>query len=219
MRRLLALGAGALVVLVLGIGQLVLPGIAASMLRDRLARSGRVLAVSVSAFPAVELLWHSADKVVVRLASYRSDPGHLTSLLDEAGSVGTLDASVQTLDTGLLTLHDASLHKRGNRLLGSAQVSEADLRTALPFLQSVTFVSSRAGALTLRGTASLAVFSASIDATVHPDAGKLVVSPQVPLLGSIAAVTVFSDPRVRVESVSGAPTAGGLSVSAQGVFR
>ena len=47
-----------------------LPGIAAQRLRDRLSRSGRVLEVKVEAFPAIELLWHQADRVVVRMASY-----------------------------------------------------------------------------------------------------------------------------------------------------
>ncbi|MBV9535447.1 MAG: hypothetical protein JO321_08570, partial [Solirubrobacterales bacterium] len=59
--------------------QLVLPGVAAQQLRDRLARSGQVLEVKVEAFPAIELLWHQADRVVVRLGRYRATPGHLGS--------------------------------------------------------------------------------------------------------------------------------------------
>src|SRR5579859_6167414 len=132
MRRLAALGVVVLVIVLLAIAQLVLPGIAAQSLRDRLQRSGQVLEVEVHAFPAVELLWHQADSVVVRLGRYTSRPGHLASLLDQAGEVGSLSASVAELDTGLLTLHDATLHKRGAELTGTAQVTEADLRRALP---------------------------------------------------------------------------------------
>ena len=93
MRRLIAIAGAAVVLLVLVLAQLLLPGIAADQLRDRLSKNGKVESVSVSAFPAIELLWHDADKVVVRMASYRSRTGKLSSLLDEAGGVGTLDAS------------------------------------------------------------------------------------------------------------------------------
>lgn len=65
-----------------------LPGVAAQQLRDRLARSGQVLEVKVEAFPAIELLWHQADRVVVRLGRYRATPGHLGSDLAQAGDAG-----------------------------------------------------------------------------------------------------------------------------------
>ena len=47
-------------------------------------------------------------------------------------------ASANVLETGLLTLQDAILHKHGDQLTGTAHVTEADVRTALPVLQSVT---------------------------------------------------------------------------------
>ena len=64
MRRLAALAAGVTVILALAVAQLVLPGIAAQRLRDRLAQLGTGAGRQVHAFPAVELLWHQADKVV-----------------------------------------------------------------------------------------------------------------------------------------------------------
>src|SRR5947209_20118464 len=129
MRRIIVLSVAGAVLVLLLVAQLVLPGIAAQRLRDRLSRSGQVLKVEVDAFPAVELLWHQADKVVVKVARYRSTTGHLSSLLDEASDVGSLDASASELDAGLLTLRDATLHKHGNELIGSARVTEADLRS------------------------------------------------------------------------------------------
>jgi hypothetical protein len=69
------------VVVALVVAQLVLPGIAAQRLRDRLSRSGRVLEVTVQAFPAIELLWHQADRVVVHVTNFRATPGHLGSTL------------------------------------------------------------------------------------------------------------------------------------------
>ena len=89
------------------------------------------------------------------MGSYRVNSGHLAGQLDQASDVGTLDASATEFSSGLLTVRDAALHKRGDQLTASALVTEADLRTALPILQSVEPVASGNGQLTLRGTASL----------------------------------------------------------------
>ena len=219
MRRLAGFGTLLLIVVVVFVvGQLVLPGLAASALRSRLSKSGRVLSVSVSAFPAVELLWHHADRVVVRMATYRSGSGHLKSLLDQTADVGTLRVSVASFDTGLLTLQDAQLRKQGSELTGRARVTEAALRAAVPFLESVIPVSAGNGSLTLRGTASLLGVSADADATVAATDGKIEVTPDLPF-GGLITVTVFSDPHVYVREVSGGSAPGGLSVSARAQLR
>ena len=218
MRRLVAIAVAGVVVLVLVVAQLVLPGIASQRLRDRLSRSGRVLQAQVSAFPAIELLWHHADSVVVRMASYRAVPAALPGTLDQAGNVGSLRASAQTFRDGLLTLHDARVVKQGNRLAGSAVVAESDLRAAVPFLSSVTPVASAGGTLTLRGSGSFLGLTATVDATVSARDGKLVVAPDVPF-GGLATVTVFSDPRIRVQGVSASPVPGGFAVRGTAVLR
>jgi hypothetical protein len=218
MRRLAAIGAVALIVVVLVVAQLVLPGIAQQRIRDRLQGSGQVLSVEVSAFPAIELLWHHADTVTVRLGRYRSSPGRLSNLLDQAGGVGTLTASASELQTGLLTVHDAVLHKHGDQLTGTARITEADIRTALPVLRSVTPVASGDGRLTVRGAATLFGVSAAVDATVGAQDGKLVVVPDVPF-GGLATVTVFADPRVKVQTVGATATAGGFIVRATARLR
>jgi hypothetical protein len=189
----------------------VLPGIAAQRLRDRLSRSGRVLEVKVEAFPAIELLWHQADRVVVRMARYHSTPGHLGSALAQTSDTGSLYASVRQLQTGLLTLSNAMLTKRGNELAGSASVSEADLRSAIPFIQGVTPVASGDGKLVLRGTA----FGVTADATLMAVNGKLVVQPNVPIL-NFFTLTVFSDPHLAVQGVAARPTRGGFVLSVRG---
>ena len=216
MRRLTALGIGvAVVILLLLVAQIVLPGIAAQNLRDRLSHNGKVLSVSVSAFPAIELLWHQADKVVVRMDNYRSGPGHLQSLLNEASNTGSLDASANELDTGLITLHDASLHKRGNELLGSATVTQSDLRSALGgAIQGLQPVSSGSGQLTFQGT----VFGVTADATLRAQNGELVISPDVPLLNLIT-VGVFHDPHVYVEGVGASDSSNGYAVHVQARLR
>ncbi len=218
MRRTAALLTVAVVLVPLSVAQLVLPGIAARSLRDRLSRSGRVLEVRVDAFPAIELLWHQADRVVIRMRRYRSNPGHLSGMLSQARNLGSLDASAGEVDLGLLTLRDATLRKRGDQLTGSARVTEEDLRAALPVLDSVQPIASSSGQLTLRGTATLLGVTATVDATVRSQDGQLVVQPDVPF-GGLATVTLFSNPRLAVESVAAAPLPGGFSVSATGRLR
>jgi hypothetical protein len=216
MRRLRALAIGvALIVLLLVVGQIVLPGIAAQNLRDRLSHNGRVLSVSISAFPAIELLWHQADKVVVHMARYRSTTGHLQSLLGETAQTGSLDASARELDTGLITLRDARLQKRGSQLLGSAIVTPADLQSALGgAIQDLRPVASSDGRLTFQGT----VFGVTADATLRAQNGALVVSPDVPLLNLIT-VNVFHDPHVYIEGVGARDAAGGFALQGRARLR
>jgi hypothetical protein len=221
MRRPRLILAGAIllvVVLVFGVGQLVLPGVAAQSIRDRLARSGRVLDVQVSAFPAIELLWHHADRVVVRMASYRSSSATLASNVAQVANVGSLDASANVLTGGLLTLRDATLRKRGSRLTASATVTEADLRSSLPVLDSVQPIASSGGAITLQGTATVFGVTGTIDATVRAENGALLISPDVPF-GGLATITLFSNPAVAVQGVSAAPAPGGFALTAQGTVR
>jgi LmeA-like phospholipid-binding len=203
---------GAVVVLLV-VAQLVLPGIATQRVRDQLGRSGQVLSVQVHAFPAIKLLWHHADRVVIHLGRYRTPAGKLGSSLRQSGDVGSLDATATEVDTGLLALHDAHLVKRGNRLNAAATVTEADLHAALPILRSVTPVASTGGQLTLQGTASLFGVTATVQAVVHAVSGRLVVTPNVPL-GGFATITVFSNPHVVVQSVAASPVTGGFSVHA-----
>ncbi len=214
MRRLIVLAAAVLVLVLLALAQLVLPGLAEQQLRDRLARSGTVLALEVHAFPAVELLWHQADRVVIRMGHYTSSSSNLGSTLGQAGDVGTLDASATEVKAGLLTLRDATLHKQGNELTGTARVTEADLRSSVPFLQNVQPVSTGNGQLVLRGTATLFGVSATAEATVAAQNGQLIVVPNIPF-GGLATVTLFNNPHVAVQDLSATPTADGFSVSAR----
>jgi hypothetical protein len=210
-RRLIAVGAAGAVVVALIVAQLVLPGIAAQHVRDQLGRSGQVLSVQVHAFPAIELLWHHADRVVIRLGRYRAPTGRLGRSLSQSGDVGSLDATATEVDAGLLALHDARLVKRGNRLTARATVTDADLHAALPILQSVTPVASTGGQLTLEGTASLFGVTATVQAVARAVDGRLVLTPDVPL-GGFATITVFSNPHVAVQTVGASPVAGGFSV-------
>jgi hypothetical protein len=88
----------------------------------------------------------------------------------------------------------------------------------LPILSSVTPVASGAGALVLRGTATLFGLSATVNATVSAPDGKLVVVPDLPF-GGLATVTLFSDRRIRVTGVSASAAPGGFIVRGTAVLR
>jgi hypothetical protein len=214
MRRLVVLASAVFVLVLLAVAQLVLPGIAAQQLRDRLARSGTVMHIEVHAFPAIELLWHQADRVVIRMGRYTSSSANLGSTLRQTADVGTLDASAGVVKAGLLTLRDATLHKHGNELTGAARVTEADLRGSVPFLDNVQPVASGNGQLILHGTATLFGVSATANATVAAQNGQLIVAPDIPF-GGLATVTLFSNPHVAVRDIASTPTADGFSVSAR----
>ena len=76
--RLLAYVAGG-VVLLLALAQLLLPRIAASRISSRVGRYGKVQSVSVSAWPALKLLWGKADSAQVRAGSLSLSPRNCQS--------------------------------------------------------------------------------------------------------------------------------------------
>jgi hypothetical protein len=73
MRRIVLVLLGALALLLVG-SQLVIPRIAEGEAEDRLERRGGKADVSVSAFPAVRLLFDDGDKITVRGSGLRLDP-------------------------------------------------------------------------------------------------------------------------------------------------
>src|SRR4051794_40816918 len=102
MRRAAVIAGVVLAVLV--VAQLVLPRIAENRVRSDLERHGTGVDVSVSAFPAVKLLWHKADKVDVTVADYRPGPPRSgRSLADDLAS---------TKDSSKLDVHIGRLHDR-----------------------------------------------------------------------------------------------------------
>jgi hypothetical protein len=216
MRRILAAAIVLAVLVVLAVvAQLVLPGIAENRIRDRLAHDGRVESVRVSAFPAVKLLWGHADRVTVRMANVRAAVGRLGSLIGRTADAVRVDASTRELDVLTLRLRDARLRKRGNRLVGEATVTDADLRAALPPGFAVRPLASADGRLVLRGSATLFGTTISANAVLLAQDGRLTIAPDVPF-GGFAALTVFSDPHVHADGVGARAVPGGFIVTARG---
>jgi hypothetical protein len=216
-RSLLAgVGVLAAVLGALAVAQLLLPGLAASRLRDQLSRDGSVQRVTVHAFPAVELLWGHADSVTVSFDRLTASRARTGELLGRAVHVGRLSVTAGIAREGPLLLRRVSLHKDGPTIAASALVTDAALRDALPAGFSAQPVASGAGQLLLRARASLFGLGLAVDALVAARNGALVIQPVGVPLASLATVTVFSDPHVAVQSVGAGRVAGGYAVSTGG---
>ncbi|HEV2923441.1 MAG TPA: LmeA family phospholipid-binding protein [Solirubrobacteraceae bacterium] len=197
-RLLLTVTAAALLVLLLA--QLVLPRIAANRISSRVGRYGSVESVSVRAWPAVELLWGSADSVTVRAQRLSLSPSQAATLLWEARGVERLQFGALSVQLGPLRLGDARLHKQGNSLAAEAVIGEAGVRAALPKGLAVKLVSSEGEEIQVMASGGLFGVGPSVQALAAPREGKLVVRPLGSLLRGLT-LTLFSDPHVYVEGV------------------
>jgi hypothetical protein len=186
----------------LALGQLVLPGLAASRLRTSLRADGKIEGVSVSAAPALELLWGHADSVRIRFSTMHVSIGRTGALLARTRAAQDVDASVGTLVDGPIVLEDARLRKRGASLLVSATLTRSALAGALPPGVSVTPVAGGGTGLRLRAVASLFGLSVGTDLAVTARQGRVILDPVgLASLGGLAQLTVFADPRVHVDAV------------------
>src|ERR1700730_12002216 len=190
--------------LLVGVAQLVLPGVAEDKLRSDLARYGTVRRVHLEAAPAIKLLWHRADRVDVAMDGYHAEPGGHTSLADflsRTRDTGKLDVSVGTLQAQLVTLHDVRLNKEGNTLVGQARITQRELSTALPSFVGLRPVSASENGIVVEASASVLGPRVASHLTVLADAGRVVVRPEGLVFASLATITVFDDPRVYVQSL------------------
>jgi hypothetical protein len=213
-----AIAAAGAVVGLLVVAQLVLPGVAERRVRHRLERDGTVQRVEIHAVPAIKLMWHRADRVVVRMGRGRGGPGHLADRLAEARDTDELDARVGELRVLTLRLRDARLTKRGDELRGQATVAGADLRAALPPGFDARPISSGGGSLVFEGTAELLGRRFSGQVVVGARDGRLQLVPNIPF-GGFLTLTLFADPRIEVQGVSARPAPGGFTVAARARLR
>jgi hypothetical protein len=211
-RRLL-LGAGVFLVALAFASQVLVPGYAEDRLRDDLEKSGQVLRVEVSATPAVRLLFGRADRVEVEMGEVRAGQGELADLLARTADTRDLDATATVLRVGPFVARDARMRKRGKRLHGEAEVTSAELTAALPAEVGLRPVESGDGQLVLEATAPVLGQELTVRARLSARRGALVIAPDG-LLGGIASLTVFSDPRVRVAGVGARPRPDGFILTA-----
>jgi hypothetical protein len=199
------------VVLLLVLAQLILPVIAVKIVRDRVSRYGTVKSASISAFPAIELLWgkaESATLVAGHLTVSAAQLAEITAHVWEARGVekATMSAeratvSVSGLAHGLLA-SDVHASKQGSQISGSATVTQQALDEAAPNGFRVQPLASGGGGVEVRASGGLFGSSVSIGALIKPLDGRLVVEPQGLPFGGITSLTLFSVPHLNVESVA-----------------
>jgi hypothetical protein len=196
---LLAVLGGAL--LALALAQLLLPGIVADRIASRLGRYGSVQSVQVQAWPAVELMWGSADAVEVRAGSLTMSAAQAASFLWEARGTHRVGLSATSVRLGRLRLGDVRLRKLGATLGAEALTSEDDVRAALPRGVELALLGSAGGRVRVRASGGLFGVAASVEAVASASEGRLIAHPLAPLREGVE-LTLFSDPHVHVEGVS-----------------
>jgi hypothetical protein len=197
-RLALFLAGGA--VLVLALAQALLPSIAASRISSRVGRYGKVESVRVKAWPAVKLLWGSADSATIRAASLKLSPAQTAKLLWEARGVTHIAMTASSVQEGSLRLSAVSLRKQGQALAAEARISGGDVRAALPEGLAVQLLASERGEVKVRAGGGLFGVRASVDALARASDGKLVVRPLGLLLSGLQ-LTLFSEPHIYVQGV------------------
>jgi hypothetical protein len=197
----IVLGAAGGLLVLFGLAQLLLPTLAARRIRSDLSPYGVVRSASVSAFPAVELLWGKAQSMSVSTGPLNIDPAEVGSLLWQARSVQRIDMHAESMRVGALALSDVSWQKRGGSLSLTGVIGEAQLREALPGSSSFRLLGSGPGGVEMQVGGSLFGLSASIDVQLTATDGRLVAAPRGPI-GRLVEVTLLSAPHLYVRSVA-----------------
>ena len=216
--KLLALGSAVFLLSLAVAAQLFLPEFAERNLRGDLEASGQVRRVDVSAFPAVKVLFGRADRVEVEMGEVRSGQGELADLLARTAETDELHAEADTLRVGPFVAHAARLDKDGDRLRGRVSVTVAELTEALPVEVGLRPVETEDGSLLMEATAGVLGQEITVRARLTAREGDVVIAPEG-VLGGLATLTVFSDPRVRVRRVGAEPATGGFTVTAEATVR
>jgi hypothetical protein len=215
--------AAAVILLVLVLAQLLLPGIAAQRISTRLSRYGTVQSVTVKAFPALKLLWHNADSVIVRATSLKLTPAQAAKLLWEARGLNEIDLKASSMAVGPLRLSHVSVHKLGKSLSGQGQMTAAAANGALPEGFGVQLLGSEGGQVKVRASGGLFGVGGSLDAVVLASDGELVARPTGFPLDALT-LTLFSEPHVYVagvgaRAISGPGGAPGYQLEIRAVLR
>lgn len=203
-RRSVRIGLAAVggVVVLLGLAQLLLPRLAAHLVRGELARYGTVHNVSVSAFPAIELAWGHAQSVSISVGDVRMSQQEANTLLGKARGVERIDVHADSLRVGSLTLDDADWRKRGDSTHIEGLLSEATMRALLPGSSGFELLASKSGTATMRVKGNLFGVSTALDVQLSAVDGKLVAQPQNSLFGGLVKVTLLSEPHLDVRSIA-----------------
>jgi hypothetical protein len=202
-------------VLLLGLSQAILPRLALQRVRDQMKPYGTLQSVSVSAWPAIELLWGKADRASASAQRLSMSAAQAMSLtwegrgIDEADMhVGTLELEVPGLPRAV-ALRDVVSRKRGSWLASEATLTQADLEAATPSGIQVQPLASAPGTLKVRASGSLFGVPATVVALLVPREGKLIAEPINIPFGQFVQLTLFSYPHVYLDGISATPSSAG----------
>jgi len=205
----IAAGVGILIVGVIGLAQLTLPGIAAQRVRDQIGRYGSVRITHVTASPAIELLWGSAQSATVAAGNLRMSFAQGAELLSSAGEFDRFDMTAQSFVLGPLAIKQAGIHKRGNAAYLEGNVELSSLKAFLPPGVEVQLIGSGNGEVQIRLRGDLSGVSGSVPAVISAREGKLEVQVQGVPFG-LSTITLFSDPRLLMEGIEMSATKTGV---------
>jgi hypothetical protein len=195
-------------VVVLGLSQLLLPGLAAQRVRDKIGRYGVVHSATVHAFPAIQLLWGSAQSATVHAGALDMTSAQASELLWETRHIPRIDMHAESMRVGSFTLQQMSWEKRGEVLSTQGTVAETALRAAIPGSASVQLLGNTPAGVEIRVSGNLFGINAAVDVLLSAQNGKLVAQPQgIPFAGFVK-VTVLSEPHLYVRSIGLTPVGG-----------
>jgi hypothetical protein len=118
------------VVLILVASQLLVPGIAERQTEDRLEAGGGTASVSLSAFPALRLLFDDGSRFEARASGLDLDLNQRVDVLDRLDGFSEVDVLIDDLIAGPLEVSRFQLTRDGSdpyHLVSSAQASPAAL--------------------------------------------------------------------------------------------
>lgn len=185
-----------MIVAVLILAQLLLPSIAVRRVRNELAHYGVVRSATVSAFPAIQLLWGNAQSANIKAGNMNMGLSQASELLWKARGVNKIDMSAESMRLGSVTMHGVHMHKQGSSLY--IQGSASNFQGLLPGGVEVQPVEKVSGGVEVRVTGNLFGVQSSTDAVLGAVEGNLVAEPQgIPFAGGVKE-TLFSDPHIQM---------------------
>jgi hypothetical protein len=196
-------------VLVLGVGQLVIPSLAEEAVREALRPYGPVGKVKVQATPALTLLWREAEVVEASSPHLTVPVSRLANLSAKAASVGRGRLTVGTLEfrfqrpvAGAVTFHSAALEKVGGLLVAKGWIGPGDVQLQLPGGLRVVGVRASEGLPELVVGANLGPIGFALGGVAAVEEGAVVARPAgFGPLGLLAQVRIYSSPRLYLESL------------------
>jgi hypothetical protein len=126
----IALGFGALAVLLLVVAQLFLPGLVAGDVEERLTEGGGSAEVSIEAVPAARLVFGDGDRIEVRGSDLVLDVEDRPDVLDRLDGFGEVDVALERVEAGPFAVSSFVLEGEGGGsylLRSSAMTTGVDL--------------------------------------------------------------------------------------------